>query len=67
VPESPIDELARRQGLSEPSTLESLYGTVPDLFEDDAEYELFLTWLRESRRCDLSDSYEPTPRGTRAG
>jgi hypothetical protein len=53
VPELPVEELARRKGLSHAPTLEDLWGLAPDLFDDDAEFEMFLAWLRECRRSDL--------------
>jgi hypothetical protein len=43
-----IDELMAEQGITGPQDLDAL--AAPDLWDDDAEFERFLAWLRESRR-----------------
>jgi hypothetical protein len=43
-----LEELMAEQGIHGPQDLDSL--AAPDLWEDDEEFERFLSALRESRR-----------------
>lgn len=44
----PVDELARRQGIEPPKSLDDL--ACPELWESDEDYERFLADLYEYRR-----------------
>ena len=46
-----LEELAREQGVVPVERAEDLLGQGQDLWDDDADFDRFLTWLRESRRC----------------
>jgi hypothetical protein len=45
-----LAELASEQGITAPQDFEALCGAGADLWEDGAEFEVFLAGLRESRR-----------------
>jgi hypothetical protein len=45
-----LQELAAEQGVVTAKRAEELLGQGEDLWDDDAEFDRFLTWLRESRR-----------------
>jgi hypothetical protein len=46
-----LEELAAEQGVGPVSRAEDLLGCGDDLWADDAEFEQFLAWLRDSRRA----------------
>lgn len=45
-----LAELMAEQGVNGPQDLDALSGSGSDFWVDDAEFEQFLAWLRESRR-----------------
>ena len=45
-----LAELAADQGIHDPQDFSALCGAGADLWDDDAQFEIFLTALRESRR-----------------
>jgi len=45
-----LAELMAEQGVNGPQDPDSLSGDGADYWADDAEFEQFLAWLRESRR-----------------
>ena len=45
-----LEKLAAEQGVKPIDNPEELLGKGSDLWADDAEFEEFLAWLRESRR-----------------
>ena len=45
-----LAELAAEQGVSVPQRFDALYGAGADLWDNDAEFEEFQAFLRESRR-----------------
>jgi hypothetical protein len=45
----PVDELARRQGVEPPASLDDL--ACPELWESDEDYERFLSDLYASRQA----------------
>jgi hypothetical protein len=46
-----LEELAAEQGVGPVERAEDLLGQGDDLWADDAEFEQFLAWLRESRQA----------------
>lgn len=47
----PVEELARRQGVEPPASLDDL--ACPELWESDEEYERFLADLYATRRAGM--------------
>jgi hypothetical protein len=46
-----LEDLAGEQGVVPVERAEDLLGQGQDLWDDDADFDRFLVWLRESRRC----------------
>jgi hypothetical protein len=49
-PAKTIDQLMVEQGIAGPQDVDALFDGGPDLWDSEAEFEEFQTWLRESRR-----------------